>query len=613
MTKIENFQFKIQEAFGQNFYVVPDYQREYVWTEREVNQLLEDIDEQVDDRTDHLYFIGMVLVTSVSNGNYEVIDGQQRLTTLFLLLCALRYRFGEASAHFPIIGNLLTSTYISGSGDVVTNLRLDPRYEHAEEVTSRLVTGTLDGTALRNELKAAHVPFTGSVERLTVAYDAILRFLEAGYDTTEELKKYWGFVAGKVVFIQISTDMSSALKIFETINERGVGLSPMDLLKNLLFSNVKPSAFAELKASWKKVTGPLEKSKEKPLRFLRYFLMANYTIGRDVPDGVIREDEIYDWLTRKDNATQVNYAEKPFAFVAKLAHSVELYVGFQKGRGNDGEASPSIARLQMMTGGAFSLHYILLLAAAPLPAPAFEVFVQKLEDFLFYYIFTKTPTKELERSFGSWADELRDISAMPPGSDQDEALANFTESHFGRGIAAKRRELSDALARYSVGSMQRYRTVYLLARIAERVDRAYNGSSFKGVQDLTPYKNLEIEHILPEQPSSSDRETWAAENPDCNYDDFKLRLGNLTLLEKPLNIIASNGHYSQKLAQYAQSSHYMTRSLGNLEQVGVNTSITAINKHLSAYATWGADEIESRQLLLAGLVDEIWGDAIPKV
>jgi uncharacterized protein with ParB-like and HNH nuclease domain len=77
--------------------------------------------------------------------------------------------------------------------------------------------------------------------------------------------------------------VSSALKIFETINERGVGLTPMDLLKNLLFTQVKQTQFTQLKDEWKKITRPLEKGKEKSLRFLRYFLMANYVIKKINP------------------------------------------------------------------------------------------------------------------------------------------------------------------------------------------------------------------------------------------------------------------------------------------------------------------------------------------
>jgi len=55
--------------------------------------------------------------------------------------------------------------------------------------------------------------------------------------------------------------------------------------------------------------------------------------------------------------------------------------------------------LKQLAGGAFSLHYVLLLAAANFPKPLFDHFVSQLESFLFYYIFTKTPTKELERNF----------------------------------------------------------------------------------------------------------------------------------------------------------------------------------------------------------------------
>ncbi|WON72919.1 DUF262 domain-containing protein [Nitrosospira sp. Is2] len=111
--------------------------------------------------------------------------------------------------------------------------------------------------------------------------------MKDNYDDSTKLKKYWGYLANNVVFIQISADVSSALKIFETINERGVGLNPMDLLKNLLFTQVKQTQFTQLKDEWKKITKPLEKEKEKLLRFLRYFLMANYVIKNDRGDAVV--------------------------------------------------------------------------------------------------------------------------------------------------------------------------------------------------------------------------------------------------------------------------------------------------------------------------------------
>ena len=101
MARIENHQYSIEEAFRECFYIVPDYQREYVWTDKEVHQLLEDVGEQIDAGTTREYFIGTVLVSPTDQKNhYEVIDGQQRLTTFFLLLCALRHLFqGEPQRH----------------------------------------------------------------------------------------------------------------------------------------------------------------------------------------------------------------------------------------------------------------------------------------------------------------------------------------------------------------------------------------------------------------------------------------------------------------------------------------------------------------------------------
>src|ERR1700686_2742363 len=94
MAKIEDHKYTVQEAFRECFYVVPDYQREYVWTEKEVQQLLQDIDEELDVADRHEYFIGTVLVSPTAQKSHlEVIDGQQRLPTFFLLLCALRQRF----------------------------------------------------------------------------------------------------------------------------------------------------------------------------------------------------------------------------------------------------------------------------------------------------------------------------------------------------------------------------------------------------------------------------------------------------------------------------------------------------------------------------------------
>lgn len=604
MARIENHKYTIAEAFNECFYIVPDYQREYVWTDKEVQQLLDDINEQVDSGTTREYFIGTILVSPTNEKNhYEVIDGQQRLTTLYLLLCALRYIF-QGQPQSQMIDNLITTSYITNDGDVCTSLKLEPKYENAAEVMSKLVELNTEPQAVRTGIQAAGIASFGSLENLINTYNTIYRYIQDNYQELSDLRKFWGYLANDVVFIQISTDVSSALKIFETINERGVGLNPMDLLKNLLFTQVKQEDFTRLKDEWKKITKPLEKNKEKPLRFLRYFLMANYVIKNRRADAIVREDEIYDWFVDKKNAALCDYENKPFEFVRKVTRNVEYYLAFANGLGNDFKPSLAMESLKRMTGGAFSLHYVLLLVAAKLPKDLFDHFVGQIESFLFYYIFTKTSTKELERNFSFWADELRAIADVSDKKAQMEMLDTFVSQRFEQNMRVKQAELDDALKRYNLYTMQQYRTRYLLARLTQHVDMAYSGLKERG--SLEPYTKLEIEHVLPNNPTEKLRAAWTQENPDADYDSYKNRLGNLTLLEKPINIVASNDFYTYKKPEYSKSGNYLTRSLVDLVNVGKNTSISRINEKLESFSTWNASAIEKRHSLLTNLVSEIW-------
>lgn len=604
MARIENHKYSIGEAFLECFYIVPDYQREYVWTDKEVHQLLEDINEQIDAGSTREYFIGTVLVSPTDQKNhYEVIDGQQRLTTFFLLLCALKHVF-QGEPQRQVVSGLISTSYTDSDGETRTSLKLEPRYENAGEVMAKLVELDADPQAVRAGIQASGVASFGSLENLISAYGTLYRYLKDNYDDAPKLKKYWGYLANNVVFIQISTDVSSALKIFETINERGVGLNPMDLLKNLLFTQVKQTQFTQLKDEWKKITKPLEKEKEKPLRFLRYFLMANYVIKNNRRDAVVREDEIYDWFVAKDNSALCDYANKPFEFVRKVIRNVEHYLAFANGLGNDGKPNLAMDSLKRLAGGAFSLHYVLLLAAAALPKPLFDYYVSQLESFLFYYIFTKTPTKDLERSFSQWADELRSIAEGADPVKQKVQLNEFVSDRFKKNMAGKSQELADALKRFTLYSMQQYRTRYLLARLTQHIDMAFSGLKVPG--SLDPFTKLEIEHILPDNPTAELRAKWATDNPNAAYDDYKNRLGNLTLLEKPINIVAGNDFYAAKQTEYRKSGNYLTRSLVELTNVGQNTSISRINEKLEAFPSWVAASIDKRHGMLIALAQDVW-------
>ena len=178
MARIENHKYSIEEAFRECFYIVPDYQREYVWTDKEVHQLLEDIGEQIDVGTRREYFIGTVLVSPTDQKNhYEVIDGQQRLTTFFLLLCALKHLF-QGEPQRQMISGLISTSYVDGDAEVRTNLKLEPRYESAGEVMAKLVELDAEPMAVRAGIQAAGIASFGSLENLVSAYSTLYRYLK---------------------------------------------------------------------------------------------------------------------------------------------------------------------------------------------------------------------------------------------------------------------------------------------------------------------------------------------------------------------------------------------------------------------------------------------------
>ena len=214
----------------QDFYVVPDYQREYVWEPEQVEQLLGDIrGEQTASVIGEVpeYFIGSIVVCPGNGGTLDLIDGQQRMTTLFLMLCAIRDRLLALEETIPgALAPQISFTSTDTAGLDQFRYRLDLQYEDSGDV--------LENIAARKDSPPGIS--TRSILNIRNAYKAALEFLrtELG-DDPAQIRAFYGYLTNKVKLIRIQTeDVAKALKIFETINDRGVGLDAMDLLKNLL-------------------------------------------------------------------------------------------------------------------------------------------------------------------------------------------------------------------------------------------------------------------------------------------------------------------------------------------------------------------------------------------
>jgi hypothetical protein len=586
--KIESQKLSITDAFRNLSYIVPPYQREYVWKEKNISQLLNDIyEEYIDDRNSE-YFIGSIVVNKREDGSYEVIDGQQRLTTLFISLCALKRLFENSPEHLREIEGLLTSQKSNDRGEFNQSRHLDLQYEDSSEVLDVIL-----------ENKILEKKLSGSSENIKEGFNTVYEYLKTNFQKQEDLIKFYGYFMHKVNFVQIETpSVSDALKIFETINERGVGLNSMDLLKNLIFQQLEKDDFQKINNEWKVITKTLEKRNQKPLRFLRYFIMANYLV-RDTKDGeVIREDEIYDWITK--HADLCGYEKDPLGFVKKVQEGAEAYTLFFHASTLDGKKSIELENIRNLGGGAFSQHLVLLLAAKDLPSELFSHLVRQIESLIFYYFITKTPAKALEARFSKWADELRDVIK---NNDQKSTLNNFINNTF---IAEKKRLESTygaMFANLTINSLQRYKIKYILAKIAQYIESKRIGG--EGAGDLERYidKKIEIEHILPNTPT---QELITPFNDLENYNNYKIKLGNLTLLEKPHNIVAGRNYFEDKKDIYKQSTFYLTKSIAQKDNIGINTTVTKINDKLIEFNKWEMNDIEKRQDMLLSLSKDVW-------
>ena len=268
MPAIESNDFTISDVL-KDFYAVPDYQREYVWRKEEVEQLLSDIrDEQADDPNTE-YFMGSIVICEGENGRFDLIDGQQRMTTLFVILCAYRDRLTALhQVSSAVVDSLLATQKADLKGHESFEVRLDLQYEDAGGLLAGLVAGKLP----------EGMNWTRSITNIMAAYESTMIFYKHEFDdNVDALRAFFGYLINRVKLIRVKTDsLARALKIFETINDRGISLDDTDLLKNLLFREAKELEFEKLKVGWKSLVDALHQAKEKPLRFLRYVILSNY-------------------------------------------------------------------------------------------------------------------------------------------------------------------------------------------------------------------------------------------------------------------------------------------------------------------------------------------------
>lgn len=582
------------------FFVVPDYQREYVWqVDDQIEQFLIDIDDEYDPHAKQQtsYFIGSIIV--VKNGEkYDVIDGQQRLTTIVISLCALRDVLEQCERDGVLAGNqkkiLAKVEEWLSDFDLASNqtqIRLELQYHESSGYLRHLI----EHIPIQGEL-------TASVNKMEQAFERISKhfneYLEQGIDTLISYALY--FMTGIDLVVIESEDLGSALKIFETINQRGASLNAMDLVKNLMFSKAREAQFSQIKTVWKEINGYLQACEESdnPLRFLRYFMMARYH------HGILREDELYKWIISKEGKASLNYESEPLKLVQELQQAAKRYSALVSATNSlgDGANYPHITNIGYINKYRSRQHLVLLMALdLYCPSDVVDYLAAQLESFFFFANTMSIQTKTYEQRFSLWAVQLRDVKTKE-GVDAvvQETLVPFIL-----------KRLSDFRQAFSQINHTAYNPQYRQRFILGRFENEIRRQCGLPILSQLSIQSFQIEHILPQTVRNREQSVDFADQDVHTRNVY--RLGNVTLLEGMINQAVNNCNdlasdwFAEKQTEYIKSDSMLTRLMVTDFSVGNDTAINRLKDRLNySFTEWKPDAVVLRQQILMELAFDCW-------
>ena len=534
-------------------YIVPRFQRDYSWEEQQWDDLWQDIISMMKEKGDH-YMGYLVLQSSDSRKNeFRIIDGQQRFTTITLLILALIKAIKKkAEAGINAENNksryeTLMQTYIG---------RMDPV---SLEYDNILVLNKNDDPYYRD-----YIVKLGELRsrNLLVSQKLLKKCFEWYEVRVNGLKysdqEYADFIVKLVsnLFFTVITvnDEMNAFRVFETLNARGVQLSSADLLKNYLFSLVdddhSPKRLNDLEAKWNELSSNVKT--EKLPDFIRYYW--------NIRNKSIRSIDLFKAIRKKiTNATEV------FELVNQMLSYSDVYMALKDPNDemwqNHVEISRNIELLKLF--GLKQPYSVLMVAYKKLSLDAFEKLLSAIVITCFRYnvICSKNPN-DIEKVFNDIA--LSIYEGQFKGISQLQKIY-ITDSEFQNSFAIK----SFVLTSRNTKVIR-----YILGMIEQNVEGGIN-------IDIHDDENS-IEHILPQNPG----EEWNIDQ--YKADQYVNRLGNMCLLDQRVNRQIGNLTYSEKNGKYSMSKFASTRNIPDHNN------------------DWDENSILSRQKLMAKKAVNIW-------
>lgn len=607
----------VGELFTESFYQVPAFQREYAW-EADVHfvAMLGDLLGQYDPdpRNWDEYFLGNLVMWEDGN-RMQLIDGQQRMTSLAILLAAIRDRFdclGEKESA-ETVNALLRATRSeldprTGRWVKILDPRIELLYEDSKDALKDLIEGRAP-ERLKND------PESTSVNNILESYREAVNFIEGNLADHNDLYGFLEYLKTMVTLVHVQApDDRHAISIFWTMNDRGRQLDAMELLKNLLFASTKrKKEWASLAAKWKDIRTVLEEAEvTKPVQFLRYAVLSSYNAGRDDKDWrLTKEENIHRWM--KNNSAKLRIVEDPIAYADTLLAVANRYKNLRKDKRPNGTDSPVLANFKKFSKG-MRQHYIVLLAAHELPNEEFDRVATALENLLFVILFTGSITREVEREFTKWAEAVRNAASLGGKQEVSSAIDTFIETQIRPELQKRASSFDVRFRTASPADITETRYKYAVAKIAQYVESLCHASRRKG--DPAPHEQLtyfinkshDLEHIMPKALTEEWKAQFGSDEDRAVITEYVWRFGNLTYLESTINTAIKQSLFGQKRKAFGQSKFELTKALAKPPCGSARRQAAAelLKYDYEGQSTWTRSDIDERSEVMLELAHGVW-------
>lgn len=527
----------IREIFNM-WYCIPDYQRAYVWDTDQVRDLLDDTISAYRENKEAQYFLGSMVLkineksdNNVSYTEYELLDGQQRITTVFLILACMR----DMLTDYPQYQNSLAG-FVYQAEDailqqpermrIIFNIRSDVRDFVNEHI--KPLHGTCDSALLKDKMQAKDVNI--SIRNMANAMLVAHEFLE---ENKSEIIGYLSYFLNKVLMIYVATEeLQDAFQLFTVLNNRGVKLSSSDILKAENLKELSAADRTSWATRWEEMETYFGEEFDKFLSHIRTIL-----VKKKQTTTLLKEFDEFVYSNQEYDRTQKKYVPRT-PILRRGKDTFELLYSYYHTYQEVFDMDHSVVTgdyeitnyLKLMETGFGADYWIapVLDYYRKYRRRGFVAFLKALDRKLSAdWITAATPTVRMENVNAI----LREIEAS-----QDSAALlqskTFTinKSDFERVING------DIYGRLFAK--------YLLLKL----DLIYRGSS----TPMIPQAIASIEHILPRNPSADSQ--WVKDFPAAEREEWTNKLGNLVLISRRKNTAQGNRDYVEKKEKYFEKN-----------------------------------------------------------